>query len=77
MTTGINIRKFKLGDVTDKVWVGDIVTKCEFLSFLDDGRMLFYDITFKCFRLVFWEQLDGSEFILNGWQCANKPSKLI
>jgi hypothetical protein len=73
-----NNRHFKPGDHTANVWSGDIVTDCEFIRPLDDGAMLFYDHTFRCFRRVFWTVLpdvgvyDGS-FILNGWKCSDKP----
>ncbi len=66
--------KFKKGDITDKVWAGDFVAKCEFIDYLPLGLMLFYDKTFKCFRRVYWEYYD-KKFILNGWDCASSPSK--
>jgi len=67
---------FRLGDKTKDVWAGDIVTECEYLGELGQGRMLFYDTRFKCFRRVFIEMCDG-EPILNGWDAASKPSKLL
>lgn len=68
--------KFKMGDITDKVWAGDLIHKCEFICYLEFGKMLFYDINSKCFRLVFWE-FDRIEPTLNGWKCANTISELI
>lgn len=68
--------KFKLGDKTQEVWAGDIVTTCEYLADIGQGRMLFYDTKFKCFRRAFIEVVDG-EPCLNGWDCANKPSELL
>jgi len=71
----MSMKKFKLGDKTKKVWAGDIVTECEFICDLDRGNMLFYDTKFKCFSRVFQEPY-GKQ-ILNGWDCADKPSELI
>ncbi len=68
--------KFKLGEKTNKVWAGDFVSECEFLADLGEGRMLFYDTTAKCFRRVFIEFDEGQPY-MNGWNCANKPSKLL
>ena len=68
--------KFKIGDRTKSVWAGDIVSECEFLAYLDNGGMLFYDITFKIFRYVFWQAEDNGKFILNGWKCSSIPSTL-
>lgn len=66
--------KFKKEQVTDKVWAGDLVSKCEYIDDLGQGRMLFYDKTFKCFRCVYWEYDESSKkFILNGWVCGNSP----
>lgn len=59
---------FTLGDMTDKVWSGDIVTKCEYLG-ESDGRLLFRDHTFGCYRRAYWQRLNGS-WVLNGWTCA-------
>ena len=67
---------FTIGEKTKDVWAGDIVTTCEYLGNLGQGRMLFYDTTFKCFRRVFVEVVNGDPY-LNGWDCANKPSELI
>lgn len=67
---------FQLGDMTDRVWCGDIVTRCEFLRHLGDGRMLFRDHTFNCYRAAFWERLNG-EFVLNGWTCAATVKDLL
>lgn len=69
--------KFKLGDKTDKVGSGDLVTTCVFMAQLDYGKMLFYDLTFKCFRLVYWEEQEDGKCILNGWRSADDPSLLL
>ena len=69
--------KFKVGEVTEDVWSGDFVAKCEFLANLGQGQMLFYDTTFKCFRKVFIEVDDDGKPYMNGWNCASKPSKLL
>lgn len=66
----------KIGDKTKEIWSGDIVTECEFLGHIDGGKMLFYDVDFKCFRAVYFEIYEGNT-ILNGWTCAKKPSELI
>lgn len=66
-------KEFKFGDITDQVWCGDIVTKCEFIQILPNKRLLFWDYTFKCFRYCYWEVLHN-EFILNGWDCSAGPS---
>lgn len=63
---------FKPGQKTNKVWCGDIVTKCTFIRPLTNGGLLFWDETFKCFRRAYWEELDG-DMILNGWTCASTP----
>lgn len=68
--------KFKMGDITDKVWAGDLIHKCEFICYLESEKMLFYDINSRCFRLVFWE-FDKEIPILNGWKCAGTISELI
>lgn len=68
--------KFKVGEVTEDIWSGDIVSKCEFLADLGEGHMLFYDTTFKCFRKTFIAVDDGEPY-LNGWNCDSKPSKLV
>jgi hypothetical protein len=68
--------KFKVGDKTKDIWAGDIVSECEFLADLGEGRMLFYDVTCKCFRRVFIEVNDGKPY-MNGWKCGSKPSKLV
>jgi hypothetical protein len=69
--------KFKLGDKTKDVWAGDIVTNCEYLGDLGQGRMLFYDTWFKCFRRVFIFVDENGEPYMNGWNCYSKPSKLL
>ncbi len=63
---------FKPGQKTDKVWCGDIVTRCEFIRPLTGGGLLFWDETFSVFRRAHWEQL-GGDMILNGWACASTP----
>jgi len=68
--------KFKLGDKTRDVWAGDLVSTCEYLGDLGQGRMLFYDVTFKCFRRVFIFVQDGIPH-MNGWDCSDQPSKLL
>lgn len=70
--------KFEVGEKTRDVWSGDLVSDCVFLATIGQGRMLFYDETFKCFRRVFIEVDPGSgEPYMNGWDCASKPSKLL
>lgn len=69
--------KFKLGDKTTDVWAGDIVTECEYLGDLGQGRMLFYDTRFKCFRRVFIVVDEDGKPYMNGWDCAKKPSELL
>lgn len=68
--------KFKLGNKTKDIWAGDLVTECEYLGELGQDRMLFYDTKFKCFRRVFIEMTHG-EPVLSGWDCADRPSKLL
>lgn len=70
--------RFKIGDTTPNVWAGDFVTVCEYLGDLGQGRMLFWDVQNKCFRRVFVE-LTGEDDrpVLNGWDCANRPSELL
>ena len=60
-------KRFKKGDVTDEVWCGDIVTQCEFLAYLPDGNMLFFDKKFKCNRIV--KEVVGRDGVvyLDGW----------
>lgn len=65
---------FKVGQFTDKVWCGDIVTKCEFLC-ETEGRLLFRDHTFDCYRSAFWQRLSGG-WVLNGWDCAGSVGGL-
>lgn len=69
--------KFKIGETTTNIWCGDFVTTCEFITDLDNGQMLFYDIKSRCFRKVYIEVDDDGEPYMNGWNCANRPSKLI
>ena len=69
--------KYKLGHRTNRIWAGDIVSECEFVTDISEGRMIFYDIKFKCFRIVFYELNNENDFILNGWKCANTISELI
>lgn len=71
---------FKPGDITEDVWSGDIVTKCEFIRYLDHGMMLFYNGTTKCFVRAFWEAVDDDEEVitlLNGWDCSSTVSEYI
>ena len=72
-----NSFKFKVGETTKNIWSGDIVTECEFVADLGRGQMLFYDKTFKCFRKTFVEVDDDGKPYLNGWDCADRPSKLV
>lgn len=67
---------FQPGDITDKVWSGDLVTKCEFITDLTEGRMLFFDRDKKCFRLCYWE-FRGNSFSLNGWKSYPTSAELI
>lgn len=67
---------FEIGEKTQDVWAGDLVIDCEYLGDLGQGRMLFYDTTFKCFRRVFIDVLDGEPY-MNGWDSASRPSKLL
>lgn len=69
-------KQWKLGEVTDKVWAGDLVSKYEYITNINSKNMLFYDKTFRCFRSVFREKYNG-ESILNGWNCASTISKLL
>jgi hypothetical protein len=68
---------FKLGDKTRDVWAGDIVTTCEYLGSLGQGRLLFYDTTCKCFRRVYIAVSNLGEPYLNGWDSVDEPSKLL
>jgi len=68
--------KFQLGDVTKDIWAGDLVSTCEFVADIGEGRMIFYDTTFECFRRVFWENKQGN-WCLNGWKCASTISELL
>lgn len=69
--------KFKLGDKINDVWAGDLVTECEFVAEMGQGRMLFYDTKFKCFRRVYITvDKDGKPY-MNGWDCGSKPSDLL
>ena len=56
---------FKHGDITEDVWAGDLVTKCEFIDDLGLGLMLFRDTTFGGYRAVYRE----TNGVLNGWTC--------
>ncbi len=69
--------KFKLGEKTRDVWCGDIVEECEFVCDYSQGRMIFYDIKSKCFRLAFYEECGYGKLILNGWKCASSISELL
>ena len=68
--------KFELGEKPKDIWSGDLVSECEFLADIGEGRMLFYDTTFKCFRKVFIA-FDAKRPYMNGWNCAARPSKLL
>lgn len=68
-------KKFKPGDVTDKLWIGDIVIKAVFIGYLQHGKMLFFDKTNRCFRIGFWE-VDGEGMLLNGWDTC-QPEKAL
>lgn len=69
--------KFEIGEKTTDVWAGDIVTTCEYLGELGQGRMLFWDVQHKCFRRVFIAVGDDGKPYMNGWDCASRPSKLL
>jgi hypothetical protein len=69
--------KFNIGDITRDVWAGDIVSTCEYLGELGQGRMLFWDVTAKCFRRVFIAVHDDGTPYMNGWDCDTRPSKLL
>ena len=70
--------KFEVGESTEDIWCGDIVTKCEFLANVGNGQMLFYDVMDKSFRKVFIEVDDhNGKPYMNGWNCASRPSKLL
>ncbi len=71
-TQSVGTTSFKPGQKTDKVWCGDIATKCEFICPLTGGALLFWDETLKCFRRAYWEQVDG-DMILNGRNCSPAP----
>ena len=72
------MKRFKLGDKTKNIWSGDLVSECEFICYLEDGhKMLFYDVTYKCFRRVFSELSDSGEYIMNGWNCSDRMSELL
>lgn len=69
---------FKLGDKTRNIWCGDLISECEFITNLGQGRMLFYDIDYKCFRLVFLESYDGGNTVrLNGWKAASSITEIL
>ena len=69
--------EFTIGQKTKDVWSGDLVRECEFITYLDKGRgMLFYDLSSRCFRYVFWQYHMG-KFIMNGWRCAKTVSELL
>jgi len=71
-------KEFKKGQVTKEVWSGELISECEYLDDLGQGRMLFYDRTSKCFRCVYWEYVElAGKFGLNGWTCAKSPSEFV
>ena len=69
--------KFEIGEQTRDIWAGDIVSTCEYLGELGQGRMLFWDTTVKCFRRVFIAVDEQGKPYMNGWDCAARPSKLL
>ncbi len=68
-----NMKNFKIGEITDKVWCGDFVTECLFLQKFRDGSMHFYDLTCKCYRRATWDINHDNEIILNGWNSHKNP----
>lgn len=58
----MKIKHYKSGDIEDNIWVGDLVTTCEFVKYLPFGIMVFRDLSFGGLRTVYYEK-DG----LNGW----------
>lgn len=72
-------RIFKPGKITKDVWIGDIVSECEYIRPLGRGVHLFYDRTFECFRRAFWDVVwnIGSHpkptLILNGCETRATP----
>lgn len=67
----------KIGDKTKEVWIPEgVITECEYLGDLGNGRLLFYDTIHKCFRAGFLDLMEGN-VILNGWETGEKPSDLI
>lgn len=69
-------KKFKYGDISKDIWCGDIVTTCQFIGNLKDGKMLWRDLESNCFRLVHWEDYAGKIY-MNGWKCEEKLENLI
>lgn len=66
------LKKFKIGDITEEIWCGDIVTKCEFIKKLGLGLMLFKECDSGTYRLVYRER-DGS---LNGWNAFSSLKQI-
>ena len=69
-------KNFKFGEKTTNIYSGDIVSTCEFVADLGKGRLLFWDVTFKCFRRTKVRRGDG-ELYLDGWDCESRPSKFV
>lgn len=67
---------FLFGEQTKDIWAGELITTCEFIRDLKDGKMLFYDVDFMCFREVFVE-MSNDGLRLNGWKAVRSPSQLI
>lgn len=72
----MKLKEYKLGDITREVWSGDIVSDCEFLMKLKNGRLLFYDHLAKVFRSAYYEVFEN-ELILNGWDCCENIKPLL
>jgi hypothetical protein len=69
--------KFKLGQKTKDVWSGDLVSECVFLTDIGNKDMLFWDITFRCFRRVRIYKSSSGKKYMSGWDCASEPSELL
>jgi len=63
----MRMKRYKYGDIEDRVWAGDLAMKCEFIHYLPFGIMVFREISpSPCVRAVYYEIADG-EVLLNGW----------
>lgn len=71
------MRKYSIGDKEDRVWAGDLVTICEFITYCKHGTMIFYDLKNQCFRRVFYDTDYKGNEILNGWECSKTISDLL